>query len=74
MIAYQWIEKGSPQGILEQLRRRSGNHLLQKGTARSQPFIDWILENKIEAFMPDACTINFQHEEDLIAFKLKFGL
>jgi hypothetical protein len=74
MIAYEWIERKSAAGILEQLRARSIGHIGLRGTRNSQPFIDWILENKIEAILADPCTINFQHEEDLVAFKLKFGL
>ncbi len=34
----------------------------------------WIIENGIEAFIPGSFIINFQHEEDIVAFKLKFGV
>jgi len=67
---YRPDRKKTPHEILQLLRLRGGD-------LRDDPWMkyaEWLFENNIEATIPATGDINFLHDEDALAFRLKFEL
>jgi hypothetical protein len=61
----------SPKEIIRLLRDRSSGEIYIDPWFK---YASWISENEIEAYINDYGSIDFINDEDLTAFKLKFGI